>query len=97
MQPGGELGSTVSPFGWFPPPLRPPLFCPPPPWEHGFWAPPDGYAPPPAWYPPAYQEPLRRPHGGERGGEGATFFSPLPFFSLLEPLPVPFPDPLAPT
>uniref|UniRef100_A0A8C9FBI2 Nuclear FMR1 interacting protein 1 n=1 Tax=Pavo cristatus TaxID=9049 RepID=A0A8C9FBI2_PAVCR len=67
MQPGGELGSAVSPFGWFPPPLRPPLFCPPPPWEHGFWPPPDGYGPPPAWYPPAYQEPLRRPHGGGNG------------------------------
>ncbi|XP_015707236.1 nuclear fragile X mental retardation-interacting protein 1 isoform X1 [Coturnix japonica] len=66
MQPGGELGSAVSPFGWFPP-LRPPLFCPPPPWEHGLWPPPDGYAPPPAWYPPAYQEPTRRPQGSGNG------------------------------
>ncbi|XP_047902889.1 FMR1-interacting protein NUFIP1 [Anser cygnoides] len=68
---GGGFGpglAEVGPFGWYPPPLRPPLFCPPPPpWEPGFWPPHDGYAPPP-WYPPAYRDPPRGPHAGGNGG-----------------------------
>uniref|UniRef100_A0A8B9BN72 C2H2-type domain-containing protein n=1 Tax=Anser brachyrhynchus TaxID=132585 RepID=A0A8B9BN72_9AVES len=66
---GGGFGpglAEVGPFGWYPPPLRPPLFCPPPPpWEPGFWPPHDGYAPPP-WYPPAYRDPPRGPHNKKK-------------------------------
>ncbi|XP_068785863.1 FMR1-interacting protein NUFIP1 [Struthio camelus] len=70
MHPGGDFGPDMNPFPWYlpPPGLRPPLFCPPPAWEPGFWAPPESYAPPGAWYPPAYGE---RPPGPHAGGNGS--------------------------